>query len=84
MQRGFERRRARDARYCRAVDLWEDRFAALTEFLPDGGPAPATLWSRIEQQIARERVTVARPLFWQATAGVLALAVVLLRIVMAH
>src|SRR5262245_9952052 len=33
-RRGFERRRERDARYCRAVDLWEDRFAALTEYLP--------------------------------------------------
>lgn len=84
VKRGFERRRARDARYCRAVDLWEDRFAALTEFLPDSGAAPAALWSRIEQQIARERVTVARPLFWQLTAGALALVIVLLLVVLAR
>src|SRR5581483_6430093 len=37
VRRGFERRRERDARYCRAVDLWEDRLALLTEFLPDAG-----------------------------------------------
>jgi RNA polymerase sigma factor (sigma-70 family) len=76
MRRGFERRRERDARYCRAVDLWEDRFALLTEFLPDGGPAPAHVWSRIEQTLVRERISVRRPLAWQIVSGVLALAVV--------
>ncbi|WP_395710620.1 sigma-70 family RNA polymerase sigma factor [Reyranella sp.] len=77
-RRGFERRRERDARYCRAVDAWEDRLALLTEFLPDNGPAPAHVWSRIEQRLARERIAVRRPLLWQVTSGVLALALALL------
>ena len=34
VRRGFERRRERDARYCRAVDQWEERFALLAEMLP--------------------------------------------------
>lgn len=78
VRRGFERRRERDARYCRAVDLWEDRLALLTEFLPDTGPAPSHVWSRIEQGLARERVTVPRLLLWKAATVVLALAVVAL------
>jgi RNA polymerase sigma-70 factor (ECF subfamily) len=77
-RRAFERRRERDARYCRAVDLWEERLALLTETLPDDGPAPAHVWSRIGQQIARERMGLSRPLFWQATSAVLALAVLAL------
>jgi RNA polymerase sigma-70 factor (ECF subfamily) len=77
-RRGFERRRERDARYCRAVELWEERLAFLTESLPEGGPAPAHVWSRIGQQVARERVGLSRPLFWQATTAVLALAVLAL------
>lgn len=74
VRRGFERRRERDARYCRAVDAWEGRLALLTEFLPDNGPAPAHVWSRIEQRLARDRIAVRRPLLRQATCAVLALA----------
>ena len=79
VRRGFERRRERDARYCRAVDQWEDRFALLAEML---APAPLRpqVWKNIELRIARERVAFARPLFWQTTSGVLAVAVVLLAI----
>jgi RNA polymerase sigma-70 factor (ECF subfamily) len=80
VRRGFERRRERDARYCRAVDTWEDRLALLTEFLPDNGPAPAHLWNRIEQGLGREKIAVRPPLLWQVTSGVLALAVVALLI----
>lgn len=80
VRRGFERRRERDARYCRAVDLWEDRLALLTEFMPDTGPAPAQVWNRIEQGLARERIAMRRPLVWQVTSGVLVLAVVALLI----
>jgi RNA polymerase sigma-70 factor, ECF subfamily len=80
-RRGFDRRRQRDARYCRAVDRWEDRLALLTEFLPDHGPAPATVWSRIDHQIQRERVRLSRPLFWRGTSAALALAVLVLLIV---
>jgi RNA polymerase sigma factor (sigma-70 family) len=80
VRRGFERRRERDARYCRAVDLWEDRLALLTEFLPDTGPAPMQVWNRIEQGLARERIAARRPLAWQIATGVLALAVVVLLI----
>ncbi len=61
---GFERRRERDARYCRAADKWEDRFAFLTETLP-ASPVPPQVWSRIQQQVARERVGFARPLLWR-------------------
>jgi len=82
VRRGFERRRERDARYCRAVDLWEDRLALLTEFLPDAGPAPAHVWSRIEQGLARERVALRQPLFWQIASGMLALAVIFLMVVL--
>ncbi len=78
VRRGFERRRERDARYCRAVDLWEDRLALLTEFLPDTGPAPTHVWHRIEQGLARDRVAVPRLLFWKIATGLLALAVVVL------
>jgi hypothetical protein len=78
VRRGFERRRERDARYCRAVDLWEDRLALLTEFLPDTGPAPIHIWNRIEQELARDPVAVPRLLLWKAATAVLALAVVAL------
>ncbi|HZQ01457.1 MAG TPA: sigma-70 family RNA polymerase sigma factor [Reyranella sp.] len=59
--RGFERRRERDARYCRAVDRWEDRLAFLTETLP-AAPVSPEVWNRIRQQVARERVGHGRPL----------------------
>jgi len=78
VRRGFERRRERDARYCRAVDLWEDRLAFLTEFLPDSGPAPTHVWHRIEQGLARDRVVVPRLLLWKIATAVLALSVVAL------
>ena len=81
-RRGFERRRERDARYCHAVDVWENRLALLTEFLPDTGPAPSDIWNRIAQQIQRERLYLSRPQFWQATSAVLALAVLALLVVM--
>lgn len=77
-RRGFERRRERDARYCHAVDVWENRLALLTEFLPDTGPAPSDIWNRVAQQIQRERLYLSRPQFWQATSGLLALAVLAL------
>lgn len=78
VRRGFERRRERDARYCRAVDLWEDRLALLTEFLPDTGPAPIHVWNRIEQGLARDRVAVPRQLLWKIATAVLALAAIAL------
>lgn len=79
VRRGFERRRECDARYCRAVDQWEDRFALLTEKL---APAPLRpqLWKNIELQIASERVAFARPSSWRMVSGVLAVTVVLLAI----
>ncbi len=80
VRRGFERRRERDARYCRAVDVWEDRLAALTEYLPNE-PAPPETWARIEQQILRERVAFARPLAWQVVSGILALVALALLLV---
>jgi RNA polymerase sigma-70 factor (ECF subfamily) len=76
-RRGFDKRRARDARYCAAVDRWEDRFALLTEALPPA-PPPAHVWRSIEQRIAGERVSFSRPLLWQVATAVLALAVILL------
>jgi RNA polymerase sigma-70 factor (ECF subfamily) len=72
--RGFERRRERDARYCRAADAWEDRLALLTETLPPVSPSQF-VWTRIEQEIAREKVGFSRPLVWQAASVVLVLAV---------
>ena len=79
VRRGFEKRRERDARYCRAVDQWEDRFALLTEPMP---PAPLRpqVWKNIEQRIARERVAFVQPLLWQIASGVLAAAVIVLAI----
>jgi RNA polymerase sigma-70 factor (ECF subfamily) len=77
-RRGFERRRRRDARYCRAADRWEADLALLTEFLPETGPAPVHVWSRIEQRVVDNRIGFSRPLFWQAVAGVLAATVVVL------
>lgn len=76
-RRGFERRRERDARYCRAADLWETKLAMLTEFLPDRTPSPA-VWKRIEQGVKGGRVSFARPLLWQVTAGGLAAVVALM------
>jgi RNA polymerase sigma-70 factor (ECF subfamily) len=80
-RRGFERRRERDARYCRAADLWEAQLAMLTEFLPDRDP-PAGVWKRIEQGVKGSRVSFARPLLWQVTAGCLAAVVVALLVVL--
>jgi len=79
VRRGFEKRRERDARYCRAVDQWEERFALLAEMLT---PAPLRpqVWKNIELQIVSGRVAFARPLFWQTASAVLALTVVLLAI----
>ncbi|WIM10637.1 RNA polymerase sigma factor [Enhydrobacter sp.] len=80
-RRAFERRRERDARYCHAADMWEDRLALLTERLADGAPASPDIWHRIAQQIQRERVPLSRPLFWQSTTALLTLAVLALLIV---
>lgn len=81
VQRGFERRRARDARYCRAVDQWEHRFALLAELL---APAPLRpqVWKNIELRIAPGRVAFKRPWFWRTAASVLAVGIVLLAIVL--
>jgi RNA polymerase sigma-70 factor (ECF subfamily) len=79
VRRGFERRRERDARYCRAVDQWEERFALLTETLAAAPPRPQ-VWKSIELRIAPERVAFARPWFWQTASGVLAVTVLLLAI----
>jgi RNA polymerase sigma-70 factor (ECF subfamily) len=83
VRRGFEKRRDRDARYCRAVDQWEDRFALLAEGI---APAPVRpqVWRSIEQRVARERIAFSRPLFWQLTSGVLAAALVALAIMLAR
>lgn len=82
-RRGFERRRERDARYCRAADQWEDRLALLTERL---APVPVRphVWRTIEQRVARDRVAFSRPLFWQIASGVLAALVLGLAIVLAR
>jgi len=80
-RRGFERRRERDARYCQATDRWETDLAMLTEFLPDRAP-PAAVWKRIEQGVKGSRVSFARPLFWQVSAGCLAAMVVALLVVL--
>jgi RNA polymerase sigma-70 factor (ECF subfamily) len=77
-RRGFERRRERDARFCRAADFWEAQLALLTEFLPGSEPPPAHVWNRIEQQISRNRISFARPLFWQVTTGALMAVIVAL------
>ena len=76
-RRGFEKRRERDARYCRAVDQWEDRLALLTEGLALA-PVRPQVWRSIEQRIARERVAFSRPLLWQLTSGVLAVMLLVL------
>jgi len=82
VRRGFEKRRERDARYCRAVDRWEDRLALLTEGL---APVPVRpqVWRNIEQLVARERVAFSRPLFWQITSGVLAAMLIGLAVLLA-
>jgi RNA polymerase sigma-70 factor (ECF subfamily) len=69
---GFERRRQRDARYCRAADSWETQLAMLTEFLPDGGPAPIVVWQRIARTVLSRRVSRARLRAWLVAATVLA------------
>jgi len=79
VRRGFERRRARDARYCRAVDQWEERFALLAEMLA-AVPLRPQVWKNIELQIAAGRVAFARPLLWQTASAVLAVTVVLLAV----
>jgi RNA polymerase sigma-70 factor (ECF subfamily) len=83
-RRGFEQRRERDARYCRAADLWEAELAMLTEFLPDDQPPPAHVWNRIEQRITEGRVSFARPLFWQAMTGLLVVVVIALLVALAR
>ena len=83
VRRGFEKRRERDARYCRAVDQWEDRLALLTEGLVSA-PVRPQVWRNIEQCIARERVAFSRPLFWQLTSGVLAVILLGLAIILAY
>jgi RNA polymerase sigma-70 factor (ECF subfamily) len=81
VRRGFEKRRERDARYCHAVDQWEDRLALLTEGI---APAPVRpqVWRGIEQRIARDRVAFSRPLVWQLTTGVLAAGLVALLVIL--
>ena len=83
VRRGFEKRRERDARYCRAVDQWEDRLALLTEGL---APAPVRpqVWRNIELRIARERVAFSRPLIWQLTSGVLAVILLGMAVILAY
>jgi RNA polymerase sigma-70 factor (ECF subfamily) len=83
VRRGLEKRRERDARYCRAVDQWEDRLALLTEGLVSA-PVRPQVWRNIEQCIARERVAFSRPLFWQLTSGVLAAILLGLAIILAY
>jgi RNA polymerase sigma-70 factor, ECF subfamily len=79
VRRGFERRRERDARYCRAVDQWEHRFALLAEMLTPALLRPQ-VWKNIELRIAPERVAFRRPLFWRTASSLLAVTVVLLAI----
>jgi RNA polymerase sigma-70 factor (ECF subfamily) len=81
VRRGFERRRERDARYCRAVDQWEGRFALLTEMLAPVPPRPQ-VWKNIEARIAPERAAFTRQLFWVTASGVLAVTVAVLAIVL--
>ena len=76
-RRGFERRRERDARYCRPADFWEAKLALLTESLPDSA-LPPQLWKRIEKEVASNRITFARPLFWQAASAILVAAIAVL------
>ena len=42
--------------------MWEDALALLTEFLPDRERRRAQVWNRIEQEIARSRISFSRPL----------------------
>ena len=80
-RRAFERARERDARFCQAADVWESKLALLVEFLPDPGAPPRQVWSRIEQEIARSRVSFSRPLLWPlAAAAVVVFAVLLLAV----
>jgi RNA polymerase sigma-70 factor (ECF subfamily) len=79
---GFERRRERDARYCRAADVWEAKLALLTEFLPEKEPPPAQVWKRIQQDVKSSRLSSSRAPLWQTTAGILAIVIVLLLVVL--
>jgi hypothetical protein len=72
-------RRASATRFCQAADVWESKLALLTEFLPDPGAPPRQVWSRIEQEIARSRISFSRPLLWPlAVAGLIVLAALLI------
>lgn len=54
-RRGFERRRERDARFCRAADRWEAELALLTEFLPEPSFRSSEVWKRIQHDVRRTR-----------------------------
>lgn len=78
-RRAFERARERDARFCQAADVWESKLALLTEFLPDPGAPPRHVWSRIEQEVRRNRISFSRPPLWPlAVAGLIVLAALLI------
>ena len=80
-RRAFERSRERDARFCQAADMWESKLALLTEFLPDPGAPPRHVWSRIEQEIGRSRISFSRPLLWPlAVAALIVFAALLLAV----
>lgn len=64
-RRGFEARRERDARFCRATDRWESQLAMLTEFLPDRPFASRPVWNRIRQEIRRDRPSLASSRWWR-------------------
>jgi RNA polymerase sigma-70 factor, ECF subfamily len=77
-RRAFERARERDARFCHAADVWESKLALLTEFLPDPGAPPRHVWSRIEQEIVRSRISFSRPLLWPLALAALIVVAALL------
>lgn len=64
-RRGFEARRERDARFCRATDRWEAQLAMLTEFLPDRPFASRAVWKRLRREIHRDRPSFASSRWWQ-------------------
>ncbi len=78
-RRGFERRRERDARFCRVTDLWEDQLALLTEFLPDRPFASRRVWNGIQREIGHGRQSRIYPRAWYGLAVVAALAMIFLR-----